>query len=125
MRASVSSQKGEVYARKELAGTGYHRPPERRLPHGLETRADDVRHGVPRRAGDKTQLLVFNLAAQHRAPWAVFLGASLALSAVSLLAAFVGGLVGEFLPTKYVQLGAGILFFAVGGLVIYRAIGAW
>ena len=111
MRASVSSQKGEVYARKELAGTGYHRPPERRLPHGLETRADDVRHGVPRRAGDKTQLLVFNLAAQHRAPWAVFLGA------------FVGGLVGEFLPTKYVQLGAGILFFAVGGLVIYRAIG--
>lgn len=71
--------------------------------------------------GDKTQLLVFTLSSQHRAPWAVFLGASLALSAVSLLGAFVGGLVGEFLPTKYVQLGAGILFVAVGGLVIYRA----
>lgn len=41
--------------------------------------------------GDKTQLLVFNLAAQHRAPWAVVLGASLALSLVSLLGAFVGG----------------------------------
>lgn len=73
--------------------------------------------------GDKTQLLVFTLASQHRAPWAVFLGASLALSVVSLLGAFVGGLVGEFLPAKYVQLGAGILFVAVGGLVIYRAIG--
>lgn len=73
--------------------------------------------------GDKTQLLVFTLSSQHRAPWAVFLGASLALSAVSLLGAFVGGLVGEFLPTRYVQLGAGILLVAVGGLVIYRAIG--
>lgn len=72
--------------------------------------------------GDKTQLLVFTLSSQHRAPWAVFLGASLALSLVSLLGVFVGGLVGEFLPTKYVQLGAGILFVAVGGLVIYRAI---
>lgn len=73
--------------------------------------------------GDKTQLLVFTLSSQHRAPWAVFLGAWLALSAVSLLGAFVGGLVGKFLPTRYVQLGAGILLIAVGGLVIYRAIG--
>ncbi|MBC7219923.1 TMEM165/GDT1 family protein [Candidatus Bipolaricaulota bacterium] len=74
--------------------------------------------------GDKTQLLVFTLSAQHRAPWAVFLGASVALSLVSLLGAFVGGLVGELLPTKYVQIGAGILFVAVGGLVIYRAAAA-
>ncbi len=74
--------------------------------------------------GDKTQLLVFTLASQHRAPWVVFLGAAAALSAVSLLGAFVGGIVGEFLPTKYVQLGAGILFVAVGGLVIYRALAA-
>lgn len=53
----------------------------------------------------------------------VFLGASLALSAVSLLRAFVGGLVGEFLSTRYVRLGAGILFVVMGGLVIYRATG--
>ncbi|QAA77357.1 MAG: hypothetical protein BIP78_1593 [Candidatus Bipolaricaulis sibiricus] len=73
--------------------------------------------------GDKTQLLVFTLSSQHHAPWAVFLGASLALSLVSLLGASVGGIVGELLPTKYVQMGAGILFVAVGGLVIYRAVG--
>jgi len=72
--------------------------------------------------GDKTQLLVFTLSSQHRAPWAVFLGASVALSAVSLLGAFVGGLVGELLPTKHVQLGAGILFVAVGALVIVRSV---
>jgi putative Ca2+/H+ antiporter (TMEM165/GDT1 family) len=72
--------------------------------------------------GDKTQLLVFTLSAQHRAPWTVFLGASLALTTVSLVGAFVGGVVGEFLPTKYVQLGAGILFVVVGALVIHRAL---
>ncbi len=74
--------------------------------------------------GDKTQLLVFTLSSQHRSPWAVFLGASLALSLVSLIGAFVGGIVGEYLPTKYVQLGAGMLFIAVGGLVISRALGS-
>ncbi len=72
--------------------------------------------------GDKTQLLVFNLAAQHRAPWAVVLGASLALSVVSLLGGFVGGLVGEVIPAKYVQIGAGTLFLGVGGVVLYRAL---
>ncbi len=72
--------------------------------------------------GDKTQLLVFTLASQHRAPWAVFLGAALALGAVSLMGAFLGGIVGEVIPEKWVQLGAGILFLAVGGLVVYRSL---
>lgn len=72
--------------------------------------------------GDKTQLLVFTLSSQHRAPWAVFLGASLALSAVSLLGAFAGGLVGEVLPAKHVQLGAGMLFILVGIYILYRTL---
>ncbi|MBC7169943.1 TMEM165/GDT1 family protein [Candidatus Bipolaricaulota bacterium] len=74
--------------------------------------------------GDKTQLLVFTISSQHRAPWPVFLGASLALSLVSLLGAFLGGIVGEVVPTKYVQLGAGALFVGVGGLLFYRALTA-
>lgn len=72
--------------------------------------------------GDKTQLAVFALAAQHRAPWPVFIGAALALSLVSLLGAFLGGLIGCYLPAKYVQLGAGLLFIGVGALVIFRAL---
>jgi len=72
--------------------------------------------------GDKTQLLVFTLSSQHRAPWAVFLGASVALSAVSLLGAFVGGMVGGHLPTKHVQLGAGTLFIVVGAYTVYRSL---
>ncbi len=72
--------------------------------------------------GDKTQLAVFALAAQHRAPWPVFLGAALALSLVSLLGAFLGGMIGCYLPTRYVQLGAGFLFIGVGILVIIKAL---
>lgn len=72
--------------------------------------------------GDKTQLLVFSLSARHRAPWPVFLGASLALSVVSLLGAFVGGIVGGHLPTKYAQLGAGTLFIVVGAFIVYRSL---
>lgn len=74
--------------------------------------------------GDKTQLLVFALSAQHRAPWPVFLGAALALSTVSLIGALVGGTVGTCLPTKYVHLGAGALFVVMGGFMIYRSLGS-
>ncbi len=72
--------------------------------------------------GDKTQLAVFALAARYRAPWPVFFGAALALSLVSLLGAFLGGLIGCYLPTKYVQLGAGFLFIGVGAFVVVQAL---
>ena len=72
--------------------------------------------------GDKTQLAVFALAARHRAPWSVFLGAALALSCVSLIGAFLGGILGCYLPTKYVQLGAGLLFIGVGIFMIVKAL---
>jgi len=72
--------------------------------------------------GDKTQLAVFALAARHRTPWPVFLGGALALSLVSLLGAFLGGLLGCYLPTKYVQIGAGLLFIGVGALMVIRTL---
>jgi len=50
----------------------------------------------------------------------VFLGGALALSLVSLLGAFLGGLLGCYLPTKYVQIGAGLLFIGVGALMVIR-----
>jgi len=52
----------------------------------------------------------------------VFLGAALALSCVSLIGAFLGGLLGCYLPTKYVQLGAGLLFIGVGIFMIAKAL---
>ncbi|MBC7221387.1 TMEM165/GDT1 family protein [Candidatus Bipolaricaulota bacterium] len=72
--------------------------------------------------GDKTQLAVFALAARHQTPWSVFLGATLALTTVTLIGAFLGGLIGCYLPTRYVQVGAGVLFILIGIFVIFRAL---
>ena len=40
--------------------------------------------------GDKTQLAAMTMAAQTKRPWAVFIGASLALASVSALGVVVG-----------------------------------
>lgn len=72
--------------------------------------------------GDKTQLAVFTLVAQHKDPWSVFIGASVALILVTLLGAFFGQVVTRYVPTVYLQVGAGLLFFGIGVLVLWRAI---
>ncbi len=64
--------------------------------------------------GDKTQLAVFSLAAQHKAPGTVFVGASLALVVVTLLGAYLGGFISSIIPARYVHLGAGTLFILLG-----------
>ncbi|MGE5592981.1 MAG: TMEM165/GDT1 family protein [Betaproteobacteria bacterium] len=72
--------------------------------------------------GDKTQLAVFTLVAQHRLVIPVFLGASLALSSVSLIGALFGGVVSKFLPTEYIQIAAGILFIGMGVFILVQAV---
>ncbi|MEW6105007.1 MAG: TMEM165/GDT1 family protein [Bacillota bacterium] len=72
--------------------------------------------------GDKTQLAVFTLVAQHRLVIPVFLGASLALSSVSLIGALFGGVVSKFLPAEYLQIAAGILFIGMGAFILVQAI---
>lgn len=64
--------------------------------------------------GDKTQLAVFTLAADSQTPLAVFLGASLALTAVTLIGVLFGGAVTRFVPQLYLRLGAGFLFIGIG-----------
>ena len=72
--------------------------------------------------GDKTQLAVFTLVAQYKDPWSVFLGASVALILVTLLGAFFGHLVTRYVPTVYLQVGAGLLFFGIGAAILWQAI---
>ncbi|UCG42126.1 MAG: TMEM165/GDT1 family protein [candidate division WOR-3 bacterium] len=72
--------------------------------------------------GDKTQLATLSFAASNRgAFWSVFVGSALALVATSLIAALVGGALARVLPVKYVSLGAGVLFIAIGVLVVVRS----
>lgn len=71
--------------------------------------------------GDKTQLAVFTLVAQHRKILPVFIGASLALTSVSLIGAVFGCVVGKFIPQEYIQVVAGLLFVGLGIIMLVRA----
>ena len=68
--------------------------------------------------GDKTQLAAMTMAADTKRPWAVFLGASLALTAVSGLGVLVGGVVGEYVPLEWVKRIAAIAFILIGVLML-------
>jgi len=56
--------------------------------------------------GDKTQLAVLAQTCKYRRPWAVFWGASLALTVVTALGAVGGQVVGQLVPASILQTGA-------------------
>ena len=68
--------------------------------------------------GDKTQLAAMTMAAQTKRPWAVFVGASLALAAVSALGVVVGSVIGEYVPLEWVKRGAAVAFIVIGVLML-------
>lgn len=68
--------------------------------------------------GDKTQLAAMTMAAQTKRPWAVFIGSSLALAAVSALGVIVGGVIGEYVPLEWVKRGAAVAFIVIGILML-------
>ena len=68
--------------------------------------------------GDKTQLAAMTMSAQTKRPWAVFLGASLALAAVSAVGVLVGGFVGDYVPLIWVKRVAAIAFILIGVLML-------
>lgn len=68
--------------------------------------------------GDKTQLAAMTMSAQTKKPWAVFIGASLALAAVSAVGVLVGGLIGEYIPLVWVKRVAASAFIIIGVLML-------
>jgi Ca2+/H+ antiporter, TMEM165/GDT1 family len=68
--------------------------------------------------GDKTQLAAMTMAAQTKRPWAVFIGASVALIAVSAIGVVVGGVVGQYVPLEWVKRIAAVLFILIGVLML-------
>lgn len=69
--------------------------------------------------GDKTQLAVVTQTCKHRQPWAVFLGASLALTAVTAIGAAGGQVLGLIIPRPVLRTAAA-LAFVVMGLIVGR-----
>jgi len=68
--------------------------------------------------GDKTQIAAMTMAAEKKRPWAVFLGASLALAAVSAIGVIVGSALGNYLPLEWIKRTAGLAFIVIGILVL-------
>ena len=68
--------------------------------------------------GDKTQLAAMTMAAETKKPWAVLIGASVALACVSAIGVVVGGSLGHYLPIVWVKRVAAVAFIAVGVLIL-------
>ncbi|MDY0019375.1 MAG: TMEM165/GDT1 family protein [Anaerolineae bacterium] len=69
--------------------------------------------------GDKTQLAVMAQTCKYRSPWPVFLGGSLALTAVTAIGALGGSLIGNIIPAGVIRMAAA-LSFVVMGVLIWR-----
>lgn len=68
--------------------------------------------------GDKTQLAAMSMAAQSKKPWAVFIGASLALVCVSAVGVAVGATLGHYLPIIWIKRAAAVAFIVIGVLIL-------
>ncbi len=64
--------------------------------------------------GDKTQLAVFGAATVTRRPLEVFLGATVGLVLVTLLAVVAGHLAGHLVPAKWLRVVGGVVFVGIG-----------
>jgi putative Ca2+/H+ antiporter (TMEM165/GDT1 family) len=72
--------------------------------------------------GDKTQLLAITMSAQTREPVAVFLGAALALCAVSLIGVALGSLLASHINAEYLRRIAAVAFIIIGLLMLWDKI---
>lgn len=68
--------------------------------------------------GDKTQLAAMTMSAQTKKPWAVFIGASVALAAVSAIGILVGAVAGQYVPLEWVKRVAAVAFIVIGVLML-------
>ena len=68
--------------------------------------------------GDKTQIAAMTMAAQKKRPWEVFIGASVALAAVSAIGILVGTALGQYLPLEWIKRVAGAAFVVIGVLIL-------
>jgi len=67
--------------------------------------------------GDKTQLAVISMTAKHKAPVWIFVGATLALAAVTGIGVLGGELLTRFIPEMALRKAAAVLFVLMGVLM--------
>jgi len=64
--------------------------------------------------GDKTQLIVFNLALEYKKFYKVGIGATLGFVVIVTIGILFGSLITEFVPLGLISLISGLLFIAIG-----------
>ena len=64
--------------------------------------------------GDKTQLIVFNLALEHEKPYKVGIGATLGFAVIVTIGVFFGLVITNFIPLIIITVASGIVFIAIG-----------
>ena len=74
--------------------------------------------------GDKTQLAVVTQTCKYRRPWPVFVGGSLALTAVTALGAAGGRALHAFIPQDVIRMVASAAFVVMGVLIWREAVKA-
>jgi putative Ca2+/H+ antiporter (TMEM165/GDT1 family) len=70
--------------------------------------------------GDKTQLAVISMTAKHKAPLWIFVGATLALAAVTGVGVLGGELLTRFIPEMVMRKVAAVLFVFMGLLMWFE-----
>lgn len=70
--------------------------------------------------GDKTQLAVISMTAKHKMPLWIFVGAALALAAVTLLGVLGGEMLTRFIPEMVLRKVAAVLFVGMGFLMWFE-----
>jgi len=68
--------------------------------------------------GDKTQLAAMTMAAQTKQPWAVLIGASIALACVSAIGVAAGTMLGHLIPLEWIKRASAVAFIAIGVLIL-------
>lgn len=68
--------------------------------------------------GDKTQLAVITMTSSTESKISVFLGAALALVAVTLLGVLLGGVLSQYIPTEWLQRIVAVAFIVIGVLML-------
>ncbi|MGD9147788.1 MAG: TMEM165/GDT1 family protein [Anaerolineae bacterium] len=70
--------------------------------------------------GDKTQLAVISMTAKHKMPIWIFVGATLALAAVTLIGVLGGELLTRIIPEMVLRKIAAVLFVGMGILMWFE-----
>jgi putative Ca2+/H+ antiporter (TMEM165/GDT1 family) len=70
--------------------------------------------------GDKTQLIVFNLALEHKKAYKVGIGATLGFAVIVTIGVFFGLVITRFIPLLIITIASGIVFIVIGIIEAYN-----